>query len=289
MGKGMIAPGAKTVPDKVIMPTEKSKVSDRLEDYSWLLFGKKKIGKTTLAAQFPNVFFFPTEPGGKAISAYQPLDEEGHQKVIETWSEFCGYVEGYRKKKKTYGPSCVDVVDKAYQMCFAHMCDNILHIEHPNDEKDYGKSWQAINNECMRVVKQLVADPRGCVLISHAKVREVEDPLTGATRDILQCTLSGRIHDEITGIVDIWAYYGYKGNERRLYIRGSEDIDCGVRLGMDDRFVDSETGDPLEYIPMGGNPKESYENLLKAFANELSVERHDHKVKKGGKKIKIKK
>lgn len=270
MGRGQRTRTGKVELVEINMPTEKSELSQKLSDYSILLFGKKKIGKTTLAAEFPNVFYLPTEPGNKSISVFQPLDKQGKGKVLETWAEFCSYVEGYLKDRKTYGASCVDVMDKAYQIGFAHMCE-VLGIEHPNDEKDYGKSWQAINNEVMRVIRRLIGDPRGCILISHEKVREVEDKITGEVKDVVQCSLSGRIHDEITGIVDIWAYYTYKDRERRLYIRGEENIDCGTRLT--ERFLDKESGEPLLYIPMGDSPKEGYENLLKAFDNDLSLER----------------
>lgn len=282
----MSTPGPKVIPEAVKMPTKKSVISDRLEDYSWLIFGKKKIGKTTLIAQFENVFLFPTEPGSKAISVYQPTDKKGNPRVLDSWPLFCGYVDGYLEDTETYGPSCVDIIDKAYELAFDHTC-HVLGIEHPNDEKDYGKSWQAINKECMRVVKKLLADRRGCFLLSHVKQREVENPLTGEVSEKLFCSLSGRIHEEITGIVDVWAYYGYHKTERRLWINGHEDIDCGTRI--ENRFLDSETGKQLSYIPMGDSPAESKENLLKAFENEISTAKRDHVPKKGGVKLKKRK
>ena len=47
------------------LPTKKSKIESDLSKYSILLYGKIKIGKTSLAAQFPDALFLMTEPGGK--------------------------------------------------------------------------------------------------------------------------------------------------------------------------------------------------------------------------------
>ena len=53
------------------LPTEKSKPSSRLGDYTWLIYGAKKIGKTSLVAQFPETLILSFEPGTKALEVFQ--------------------------------------------------------------------------------------------------------------------------------------------------------------------------------------------------------------------------
>ena len=40
---------------------------EELRAFSMLIYGSKKIGKTTLASRFPNPYFLALEPGTKAL------------------------------------------------------------------------------------------------------------------------------------------------------------------------------------------------------------------------------
>ncbi|HOK47887.1 MAG TPA: AAA family ATPase, partial [Bryobacteraceae bacterium] len=53
------------------LPTKKTPPRANLGDYSILIYGPTKIGKTTLASQFPEALFLATEPGLNALEAYQ--------------------------------------------------------------------------------------------------------------------------------------------------------------------------------------------------------------------------
>ncbi len=47
--------------EKFILPTQRSQIAESLEDYSMLIYGQKKIGKTTLLAEFLEAFFLMFE------------------------------------------------------------------------------------------------------------------------------------------------------------------------------------------------------------------------------------
>lgn len=232
---------------------------ENLEDYLILMYGERKIGKTSLWSRFPDAFFLMCDPGGKALRLYQPMDEEGKPKAITTWNEFKGYVDALEDSK--FGPFIVDTADRAYELCFDHMCKNVLYLDHPADADDYGKSWGQINAEFMHTIERLISFGRGVVLLSHAVLRKSR--IDKAER--LQCSLSGSIGDKITGIVDVWGYYGYEGPHRYWQIRGEQDIDAGCRL--EEHFQNTD-GSPIKRIYMGTSADEARDNLLKAYRNE---------------------
>ena len=74
------------------LPTERTQPCDSLQDYSILLYGEKKIGKTTLTSMFKKAFFMLCEPGGKALSLYS--------RPVRNWLEFKAYVRLIVKSKE---------------------------------------------------------------------------------------------------------------------------------------------------------------------------------------------
>lgn len=250
------AAGASLPP--IILPTQKTVPFGDLSDFLILMYGKRKIGKTTLWARLPRAFFLMCDPGGKALELFQPQRPDGKPKHIESWAEFVGYVDAL--EQADFGPIVVDTADRAYELCFEAMCRKLA-ITHPHDENDYGKSWGMINGEYMRQLDRLMGIGRGVVLLSHSKIRENKE--TG--KDVLQSTLSGSIGDKITGVVDIWGCYTYVGGGRYWYIRGSETLDAGCRL---EKNFQSPAGNPLTRVYMGTDADQAFANLHAAFHNQ---------------------
>src|SRR5215211_4312392 len=100
-----------TTPE-LALPVAPSTPSDRFQDYSTLLFGEKKIGKTSLAAKLPKTFFMMTEPGGKALSI--------HQAPVTSWKEYLGYVKLLKRDGGRFDTVCVDTIDLLYKLAEAH-------------------------------------------------------------------------------------------------------------------------------------------------------------------------
>lgn len=238
----------------VTLPTEVSEPSEDLMDYVWLLYGEKKIGKTSLAARFPDALFFMFEPGGKALRIYQ--------RPINRWAEFVSYLD-LLDETEDFRTVVVDTADIAYDRCFEHMCTKLA-ITHPQDERDFGRSWQAIENEFTKQMTRLLNSDRGCIFIAHAETKEVETR-TGEMFSVLQPSLAKQAGKFLEGVVDIQAYYGYMGNERRLLIQGNDFIKAGNRL---EEHFHSPEGERIVSIPMGTSPAQAFANLNTAFDNE---------------------
>lgn len=228
-----------------------------------LIFGERKIGKTSLCAQIDDAFFFPCEPGTKALKVYQPMEEDGTPIMIQDLKTMRQWVNAFLADDQ-YVCAVIDTIDALYNMAKVEVCDKYA-IDDPS-EVEWGAAWSAITDRVREIVDLILYSNKGLILLSHATVKEIET-FDGDTIEQLRCTLSGKTGDYITGVVDFWAYYGYSGNDRELYIRGNQQLDAGTRL--EEHFNCADTQEPLSFIPMGTNPKESYQNLIKAFNNEL--------------------
>lgn len=264
-----------TPPKTFTLPTEKNSPSDSLSDYSILLYGAKKIGKTSFASQFPGALFFSTEPGTKALSVYSV--------EVGTWADFLGYIKALETGKQKYGTIVIDTVDLAYEACFQSVCRK-EGIEHPQDLA-YGKGWNLVlttfRNAIMRLF-HLPGNP-GIVFISHDTEKEFEDR-EGQKFDRIQPTMAKQALGVVEALVDLIISYQYDGRKRIAKILGDETIVAGCRLQEDGlRFI-AKDGNPVEAIPMGSSSKEAFQNFLAAFNNEQETATGEEKEKPAPKK-----
>lgn len=239
---------------EVSLPDRISSPSDRLGDYSILLYGEKKIGKTLLASKFKDAFFLMFEPGAKAISIFK--------KPVSNWLEFKAYV-ALLKKDKRFATVVIDPVDLAYKACLQYVCEKLV-IDYPSDE-DWGKGWNAIRDEFTSEINSLLRLDKGVILISHATEKEIKTR-TGDKYDKICPTMSKQAREVLEGIVDIWIYVHYEGKERILTIIGDDHVGAGHRL--EGRFLYTN-GSLVKEIPMGTNAAEAYKNFTQAFDNKF--------------------
>lgn len=166
------------------LPTKKTTPSDDPMQYSILLYGSVKCGKSTFASHAENVFFIESEPGLNALSVFKTR--------VESWEEILATCAELSKQEHDFRTIVVDTVDNAYEFCLAHVCKG-LNIDHPAD-LDYGKGWSAVNLEFKRVLTKLAAMPQGLILISHSKIQEIKHktgkydktvPTTGGAKVVL--------------------------------------------------------------------------------------------------------
>lgn len=230
----------------VSLPTEISVPATELGLYSILLFGEPKVGKTSLAAHFPDAFLLEFEPGGRAIRAFQ--------KDVHSWSEFKEYLtllEGTNRFKTVV----MDTADIAYKMCLEWICQE-KGFEHPSDES-YGKGWSLVNSEFVAQIHRMLNLGRGVIFVSHAQEKEIKSRL-GDTYEKIVPTMSGGGRAALEALADIWAYmYHGKEGRRWIRIRGNDHIAAGCRLK--ERFVG------VEEINLGRSDEEAYRHFVSAF------------------------
>ena len=258
---------------ELTLPTEKSTPLDNIGGYIFLIYGRKKIGKTSMCQWFKNAFFHMFEPGAKQLAVYK--------RNPKTWTEFKRYNDLLIKDKR-FDTVIIDPPGIAYAKCLRYVCDKKLFIDHPGTQKDYGKSWGAVKEEFKSEINKLTDSGMGVVFISHQKEIKIEKR-DGSEYDMLTNTMPGGAKDVIEGITDVWANYDYDGEKRILQIMGDDYVDAGHRLNEPPcpRFMYTD-GTPIRIIDMGGTSKEAHDNLIKAFNNQLVKP-----IKKEGKKSKV--
>ncbi len=149
-----------------MLPITKTPPKSNLSDYTVLMYGATKMGKSTFAAQAPDALFLATEPGLNALEVYQ--------QPITSWVDLLAACAELSKGEHSFKTVVIDTIDNAYRMCAEHVCGR-NGVDHEAD-LPYGKGFSLVQNEFQRVLTKLAFMPCGLILISHAQEREIETP-----------------------------------------------------------------------------------------------------------------
>jgi len=146
-----------------LLPTEPTKPKTDLSDFNFIIYGPPKIGKTTLASDFPGAVFLATEDGQNALECYRV--------PVDSWPGFLDACSELMAGKHPFKTIVVDTVDNLWGLCQRFICEK-RGIEHES-ELAYGLGSELIRAEFFRALTKLSMLPYGLVLISHAVSREV--------------------------------------------------------------------------------------------------------------------
>ena len=132
-----------------MLPTEKTQPKTDLADFTTLVYGPTKRGKTTWCSHADGAIFLATEPGLNALNVFQV--------PIRTWEELLAVGNEIAQGDHPFKTPILDTIDNAYRMCADYVCKKFK-IEHESD-LGYGKGWALINNEFHRVLTKLAFLP----------------------------------------------------------------------------------------------------------------------------------
>ena len=153
-----------------LLPTEKTRPATNLGNQIILLYGKPKVGKSTLASKFPGAIFAATEPGLKYLNV--------HQVQVGDWRDFKTLCVELLQSDHEFRTLIVDTVD----LLWNHLCDHICRkegVSHISDFKSFSKGYRMAKDELQRVLTKVAnlttkrGHSMGLVLISH--VTETQD------------------------------------------------------------------------------------------------------------------
>lgn len=145
------------------LATEKSKKTFTLMRQSYLLYGKPKIGKTTLASKWgEQPYFIATEKGHEAVSIYKS--------DASTWDEFKKACELLCTQKNNFDTIVIDTITNAWWLCMIDICAK-KGWKHPTDGK-YGKGYDTVKTEFLSTLIPLTRIDKGLILISHESTKE---------------------------------------------------------------------------------------------------------------------
>lgn len=240
----------------------------KLGDLAILLYGSGGTGKTTLSAEFPDTYHLMFDPGGKYLDV--------RQSQIKSWLHFVAFIRKLRTDR-TVKTIVVDGLEDSWNMCFEFMCDEVLGIEHPTDEQDYGKSWNAIYREWLHQMIEVRNMPgKGSIFIAWAK-ESLFKPQIGDPHTIIRPTIPSKILDPFKGKMDLVGYVYEEGDGLFMRIKGDG---TAMAKTAPKKHFRREDGKPIRVIPLGESSEEGYANLVAAFENRLKGGKKKKKLKK---------
>jgi hypothetical protein len=242
------------------MPIQKTKQKTELGDFVQYWVGRPKIGKTKIAAQFPNPLFLFTEQGASdmALPHWTPPNWDIATKgnyIISDPIDYDNIIAELLdipsdKRPQTLVVDTIDGMVKTKAMSLMQESK----VESINDGKElaFGRGIERVGNWLLQEIVEFQKLNMGIIFISHMVEKTISrvnaEPMT-----VWRDTLPDKFKPDVHGKVDwIW-YFNQEGKQRRIYTQGDISLETGSRITL-----------PV-FIEMGKTPEEAYANILKAF------------------------
>lgn len=159
-----------------------------------LIYGKPKVGKSTLASQLPDTLFAATEKGYNFLKV-RPQD-------INNWQEFLELCQALSTQKHNFKTVVIDIVDNLYGYCEKYVMDK-NGVNSPSD-LPFGKGFKLVNLEFERVINKINMAGFPVIFISHAK-EKTEKTKTGEWT-VMGTSLGSGAEKYVSAICDIILY-----------------------------------------------------------------------------------
>lgn len=261
---GAAAPKVRTLASSastVELAMSVSQPKQHLHDYTYLFFGERGIGKTTLAAQFADPAFFFFEPGGRSLAV--------KANPCESWSDFLKYKKQMRPLMPGYcKTSVLDTFYMAYERCYEYKLKELGLLD-PRDEA-WGNGWKMIAAEFRNGIYDMMGMGCGFVCTAHHEVADKKNKKGEVIGTVSKLELQGQSLKLAKAIFDLEGYY-YRDDDNRamMRIRPAPGIEAKCRIRGHFMYAD---GSLIEVIPMGNDEEEAFHNFNLAFNNALSKE-----------------
>lgn len=209
-----------------------------MDEFLWVASGVNKIGKTTLASQFPAPYFFLFEPGSSGLLTYETdILTEANRLNKHPWKLFKEAVDEFVKNDGyQFKTAVVDPVSTAYDYCENWVCQK-LGIDHVSD-LPFGKGYAEVRDEYSDVLKKLHAGNFTSLLISHTKDVQKSDGL-GNEVSVVDLDITGKSGKFLKNYTDIFLLLDFnKEGERKIFVRPSTNQEAGSRLVFENNEID---------------------------------------------------
>lgn len=240
---------------------ESNNLGGGMETTSWMLYGVKRIGKSSLAAKFPGSITFKFEIASqrvKSVSCNCP-----------NWAYFLKYIELLKQEKLQAGDAwqrkivIIDTPFEAYGRCKEFVCKQ-NGITYTSDARDHGGIWDKISSEFRRAHMELQALGLGLIVVCHDQVNECSTR-SGQKFDMVVPKLGKQADDLYRAIIENVIYYHYRDRQRWMTLRGSDFVFAGVIGDEDDPVFMTPDGKKIYAVYAGETANEAFQNLQAAF------------------------
>lgn len=210
-----------------ILNIQPSVISRDLKGKFVCIYSLPKVGKTSMACQFPKNLLLGFEHGWNAIGGVKAID-------VTKWADFKLILRQLEKSeaKAMYDTITIDTIGIAWDACEQYICaqNGVQKIS----DIPWGGGYSACKKEfesCLRKITQL---GYGLVIIAHVE-RRIEKRADDSEVEILGPAIPKRAYEIVNQLVDIIGYidvsWDEEGNtERWLYTRKTPTVMAGSRF-----------------------------------------------------------
>ena len=218
-----------------------------------VIYGAEGIGKTTLAAQFPNPLFIDTEGSTKQLDVARLPAPSSWEMLLQELD--------FVRDKRPCGTLVIDTVDWAEQLCIADLCAK--NGKSGIEDFGYGKGWEFEKESFGKFLNKLTEVINAGInvtLTAHAALRKFEQPDEMGSYDRWEMKLGSKTTNKISPLIKEWAdivlFCNYKtmvvqtdkegkkhkaqGNRRVMYTQHHPCWDAKNRYGLPEEI-------PMEY------------------------------------------
>ena len=169
-----------------------------------VLYGSEGIGKSTLAAMFPNPLFIDTE-GGTAHMDVRRIAKPG------TWEELMDILNEVSITPDICGSLVIDTADWAEQLAVSHVCAK--YKKAGLEDFGYGKGHTYLAEEFtpfFRALDRIIGAGIHVVITAHAKMRKFEQPDEMGAYDRWEMKLSKQVAPLFKEWCDMLLFLNYQ-------------------------------------------------------------------------------
>jgi len=203
-----------------------------------VIHGVEGIGKTTLAAQWPNPLILDTEDGSKRIDCARA--------VIHDWLALQSAMLDLAGDAQGFETIVIDSIDWAEQLLRKHLEKK---LGKPVDEMPYGRGFGILAEQFGQLIAQadgLVAAGLNVLFVGHSEVKRCTPPDLDEGYDRYEVKLSKKVAPIVKEWADLILFCNYKtklvegadgrkkgrGKERVMYAERTAAWDAKNRYGL---------------------------------------------------------
>lgn len=164
-----------------------------------VIYGTEGIGKSTLAAQFPDPVFIDTE------GSTSNMDVKRFGKPT-SWTMLMNEIAFVKANPGCCKTLVIDTVDWSEQLCVEHVC--AFHDKKGIEDFGYGNGYTYVREEMGRLLnklQELVDSGVHVVLTAHSQLRKFERPEEEGAYDRYELKLGKKTGSQTSPLIKEWA------------------------------------------------------------------------------------